>query len=54
MTIIDFSAPESVKRIFSVDHLGKKEYNALVKKELMERVKRHQYDSNTAESRSML
>ncbi|XP_046964076.1 28S ribosomal protein S15, mitochondrial [Vanessa cardui] len=44
-------APESVKKIFSVEHLGKKEYNALVKKELINRVRRHQYDENTAETR---
>lgn len=44
-------APESVKRIFSVENLGKKEYNALVKQELIDRVRRHQYDSNTAETR---
>ncbi|XP_023947092.1 28S ribosomal protein S15, mitochondrial [Bicyclus anynana] len=44
-------APESVKKIFSVGHLGKKEYNALVKQELMDRVKRHEYDERTAETR---
>ncbi|XP_049879171.1 28S ribosomal protein S15, mitochondrial [Pectinophora gossypiella] len=44
-------APEVVKKIFSVAHLGSKEYNALVRKELMDRVKRHAYDENTAESR---
>ncbi|KAJ2940256.1 hypothetical protein O0L34_g11825 [Tuta absoluta] len=44
-------APEAVKKIFSVAHLGAKEYNALVKKELIDRVKRHQYDENTAETR---
>lgn len=47
-----FSAPESVKKIFSVAYLGSKEFNALVKKEMMDRVRRHQYDENTAETRS--
>ncbi|XP_011559601.3 28S ribosomal protein S15, mitochondrial [Plutella xylostella] len=44
-------APESVKKIFSVAHLGRKEYNVLVKNELVERVRRHQYDERTAETR---
>ncbi|XP_045454040.1 28S ribosomal protein S15, mitochondrial [Melitaea cinxia] len=44
-------APEPVKKIFSVEHLGKKEYNRLVKKELINRVRRHKYDENTAETR---
>lgn len=47
------SAPESVKKIFSVAHLGRKEYNNLVKEELKDRVKRHQYDTNTAETKSV-
>lgn len=46
------SAPDSVKKIFSVAHLGKKEYNALVIKELCDRVRRHEYDQRTAETRS--
>ncbi|XP_072934356.1 small ribosomal subunit protein uS15m [Epargyreus clarus] len=45
------SAPESVQKIFSVAFLGKKEYKALVKKEFMDRVRRHKYDVNTAETR---
>lgn len=49
-----FSAPESVKKIFSVAHLGKKEYSILVKKELIERVQRHKYDETTAETKSKL
>ncbi|XP_041971630.1 28S ribosomal protein S15, mitochondrial [Aricia agestis] len=44
-------APELVKRIFSVEHLGKKEHNNLVRKELINRVRRHKYDDNTAETR---
>ncbi|KAM3963967.1 28S ribosomal protein S15, mitochondrial [Aphomia sociella] len=44
-------ASEAVKKIFSVAHLGQKEYNALVTKELIERVRRHKYDENTAETR---
>ncbi|CAB3245608.1 unnamed protein product [Arctia plantaginis] len=44
-------APESVKKIFSVGHLGRKEYNNLVKQELKDRVRRHQYDTNTAETK---
>ncbi|XP_034828069.1 small ribosomal subunit protein uS15m [Maniola hyperantus] len=44
-------APESVKKIFSVEHLGKKEYNSLVIKELIDRVRRHEYDERTAETR---
>ncbi|XP_059051598.1 small ribosomal subunit protein uS15m [Achroia grisella] len=44
-------APESVKKIFSVAHLGQKEYNALVTKDLIDRVRRHNYDENTAETR---
>ncbi|XP_026755022.1 28S ribosomal protein S15, mitochondrial [Galleria mellonella] len=44
-------APEAVKKIFSVAHLGQKEYNALVTKELIDRVRRHNYDENTAETR---
>uniref|UniRef100_A0A2A4JY82 Small ribosomal subunit protein uS15m n=1 Tax=Heliothis virescens TaxID=7102 RepID=A0A2A4JY82_HELVI len=44
-------APESVKKIFSVAHLGRKEFNLLVKDELMNRVKRHQYDLSTAETK---
>lgn len=45
------NAPESVKTIFSVGYLGKKEYHNLVKKELIERVKRHKYDESTTESK---
>lgn len=44
-------APESVKKIFSVAHLGQKEFHTLVKKELVNRVKRHQYDENSAENK---
>ncbi|XP_075983887.1 28S ribosomal protein S15, mitochondrial [Anticarsia gemmatalis] len=44
-------APELVQKLFSVGHLGRKEYNILVKKELKERVKRHQYDEDSAESK---
>ncbi|KAL0818328.1 hypothetical protein ABMA28_008810 [Loxostege sticticalis] len=44
-------APEAVKKIFSIAHLGQKEYNVLVKNDLMERVKRHKYDDHTSESR---
>ncbi|KAL4718710.1 hypothetical protein ACJJTC_014063 [Scirpophaga incertulas] len=44
-------APESVKKLFSVSHLGRPEYNKLVKKELMARVKRHKYDENTADQK---
>ncbi|RVE46896.1 hypothetical protein evm_008457 [Chilo suppressalis] len=42
-------APESVKKIFSVAHLGPKEYKTLVKEALTERVKQHQYDDTTVE-----
>ncbi|CAH0595070.1 unnamed protein product [Chrysodeixis includens] len=44
-------ASEAVKKIFSVGHLGRKEYNVLVKKEMMDRVKRHQYDQGSAETK---
>ncbi|CAH2052209.1 unnamed protein product, partial [Iphiclides podalirius] len=44
-------APEEVKRLFSVAHLGKKEYNKLVEHHFIDRVKRHKYDENTAETR---
>ncbi|VVC95878.1 28S ribosomal protein S15, mitochondrial [Leptidea sinapis] len=44
-------APETVKQLFSVAHLGKKEYNALVKKELMDRVRKHKYDDDTPETK---
>ncbi|KAJ8712691.1 hypothetical protein PYW08_007995 [Mythimna loreyi] len=44
-------ASEAVKKIFSVGHLGRKEYNRLVKEELMDRVRRHQYDHSTAETK---
>uniref|UniRef100_A0A2H1VU18 Small ribosomal subunit protein uS15m n=1 Tax=Spodoptera frugiperda TaxID=7108 RepID=A0A2H1VU18_SPOFR len=47
-------APESVKKIFSVGHLGRKEYNLLVKEELMNRVRRHEYDFSTAETKIAL
>ncbi|CAG9791512.1 unnamed protein product [Diatraea saccharalis] len=42
-------APESVKKIFSVSHLGFQAFKALAKKELTERVRRHQYDEDTTE-----
>ncbi|KOB71726.1 Uncharacterized protein OBRU01_13295 [Operophtera brumata] len=45
-------APESVKKIFSVAHLGQKEFSLLVKEELKSRVRRHKYDDGTAETRS--
>lgn len=48
-----FSAPEAVKKIFSVGHLGKKEYNTLVKTHYMNKVRRHQYDEHTTETRSL-
>lgn len=48
------SASEAVKQIFSIEHRGKKEYNKLVQKELINRIRRHQYDENTAETRSTL
>ncbi|KPI98881.1 PREDICTED: 28S ribosomal protein S15, mitochondrial [Papilio xuthus] len=44
-------APEAVKKIFSVGHLGKKEYNILVKSHFISKVRRHQYDESTAETR---
>lgn len=44
-------ASESVKKIFSVGHLGRKEYNRLVKEELIDRVRRHKYDHSTAETK---
>ncbi|XP_068623724.1 small ribosomal subunit protein uS15m [Battus philenor] len=45
------NAPEAVKKIFSVAHLGRKEYNTLVKSHYIDKVKRHQYDEFTAETR---
>ncbi|CAG5022862.1 unnamed protein product [Parnassius apollo] len=45
------NASEAVKKLFSVAHLGKKEYNQLVKSHITSKVKRHQYDENTAETR---
>ncbi|XP_032526834.2 small ribosomal subunit protein uS15m [Danaus plexippus] len=45
------NASEAVKQIFSIEHRGKKEYNKLVQKELINRIRRHQYDENTAETR---
>ncbi|CAK1541678.1 unnamed protein product [Leptosia nina] len=57
-TALDFSlsdeikdAPEAVKKIFSVAHLGRKEYRTLVQKDLIDRVRRHKYDENTSETR---
>ncbi|XP_026314302.1 28S ribosomal protein S15, mitochondrial [Hyposmocoma kahamanoa] len=44
-------ASDTVKKLFSVAHLGAKEYNALVKEQLINRVRRHKYDENTAETR---
>ncbi|XP_013184200.1 small ribosomal subunit protein uS15m [Amyelois transitella] len=44
-------ASEAVKKIFSVAHLGQKEYHALVIKELIDRVKRHNYDDDTEETK---
>ncbi|KAG6448821.1 28S ribosomal protein S15, mitochondrial [Manduca sexta] len=45
------NASEAVQKLFSVAFLGQKEYHTLVRKELMDRVKRHQYDECTAETR---
>ncbi|XP_053617455.1 small ribosomal subunit protein uS15m [Plodia interpunctella] len=44
-------ASDAVKKIFSVAHMGQKEYNALVIQELIDRVRRHNYDERTAETR---
>ncbi|XP_061722438.1 small ribosomal subunit protein uS15m [Cydia pomonella] len=44
-------APESVNKIFSAAFLGNKQHNELVKQELVNRVRRHAYDDNTAETK---
>ncbi|CAG4933125.1 unnamed protein product [Colias eurytheme] len=44
-------APEAVKKIFSIAHLGRKEYKEFMKKDLIDRVRRHKYDEFTTETR---
>ncbi|XP_038217407.1 28S ribosomal protein S15, mitochondrial [Zerene cesonia] len=44
-------APEDVKKIFSIAHLGRKEYKEFIKNDLINRVRRHKYDEFTTETR---
>lgn len=44
-------APESVRKLFSVGFLGRREHSMLVRQEIMGRVRRHKYDELTAETR---